>query len=353
MNQFIKEIQEQPEMLERTLGYYHSREGKERLDAVCTLWTTGDYDKIVLTGMGSSYFVSQAAATMMTAYNIPAFAINAGELLHFQSSVLTERTLLVAISQSGESYEVIELLKQLGERHHSRLTVVGVTNESGSSLAAMATLSLLCKAGREEMTSTKTFITTYLVVYLLAGALDGRRVDNALLDSVVREVGLQLEKGGIYLSRAVAFLSGHPFVQVIGRGTVFASAAQTALMFMEATKTPASALLGGEFRHGPLEMVGPGFICIIYAHSRSGVYRQSIRLMADVLSFNGKVILVSDISSGIESVNLLEINVHCGDPDLFAIPSIVPVQLIVNAWAEEMELVPGSFTHGAKVTSIE
>ena len=52
-------------------------------------------------------------------------------------------------------------------------------------------------------------------------------------------------------------------------------------------------------------------------------------------------------------MNLLEINVHCGDPDLFAIPSIVPVQLIVNAWAEEMELVPGSFTHGAKVTSIE
>ena len=48
MNQFIKEIQEQPEMLERTLGYYHSREGKERLDAVCTLWTTGDYDKIVI-----------------------------------------------------------------------------------------------------------------------------------------------------------------------------------------------------------------------------------------------------------------------------------------------------------------
>lgn len=162
-----------------------------------------------------------------------------------------------------------------------------------------------------------------------------------------------LRKGGIYLSRSVAFLSGHPFVQVIGRGTVFASVAQTALMFMEATKTPASALLGGEFRHGPLEMVGPGFICIIYSHSRSGVYRQSIRLVADVLSFNGKVILVSDISSGIESVNLLEINVHCGDPDLFAIPSIVPVQLIVNAWAEEMELVPGSFTHGAKVTSIE
>ena len=353
MNQFIKEIQEHPEALERTLSYYRSREGKDRLDAVCALWTTGDYDKIVFTGMGSSYFISQAAATMMTAYDIPAFAVNAGELLHFQSSVLTERTLLVAISQSGESYEVIELLKQLGERHHLRLTVVGVTNESGSSLAAMATCNLLCKAGKEEMTSTKTFITTYLVVYLLAESLSGRREDNDLLDSVVREVSRQLEKRETYLSRSVAFLSGHPFVQVIGRGTVFASAAQTALMFMEATKTPASALLGGEFRHGPLEMVGPDFICIIYAHSQSGVYQQSIRLVTDVLAFNGKVILISDTASGIESADLLEINVHCEDPDLFAIPSIIPVQLMVNAWAKEMELVPGSFTHGAKVTSIE
>ena len=89
-------------------------------------------------------------------------------------------------------------------------------------------------------------------------------VDNALLDSVVREVGLQPEKGGIYLSRSVAFLSGYPFVQVIGRVRFLQRCPKTALMFMEATKTPASALLGGEFRH-PLEMVGPGFICIIYA----------------------------------------------------------------------------------------
>ena len=57
MNQFIKEIQEQPEMLERTLGLLSFQEkGKERFGAVCTLWTTGDYDKIVLTGMGKFLF---------------------------------------------------------------------------------------------------------------------------------------------------------------------------------------------------------------------------------------------------------------------------------------------------------
>ncbi len=71
------------------------------------------------------------------------------------------------------------------------------------------------------------------------------------------------------------------------------------------------------------------------------------------LNFKGKVILISDKASGIESSDLLEVTVRCEHPDLFAIPSIIPVQLMVNAWAEEMKLVPGSFTHGAKVTAIE
>ena len=182
---------------------------------------------------------------MISSASIPASAINAGELLHFQSPSLTERTLLIAVSQSGESYEVIELLKK---QRRLPITVIGITNESGSSLAVMATHCLLCKA---------------------------------------------------YLSRSLTFLKGHSFVQVIGRGTVFAAVAQTALMFMEATKIPASALLGGEFRHGPLEMVGPDFICIVYAHSQSGAYHPSIRLVEDVLSFKGKVILISDAASGI------------------------------------------------------
>ena len=350
MNKFLEEIQEQPEALKQTFCYYRSEEGKKSLKTVCALWKSGEYDRIVFTGMGSSYFISQAAATMISSASIPASAINAGELLHFQSPSLTERTLLIAVSQSGESYEVIELLKK---QRRLPITVIGITNESGSSLAVMATHCLLCKAGKEEMTSTKTFITTYLAVYLLAESLKRHEVNEEALDGIIREVERQLAERDTYLSRSLTFLKGHSFVQVIGRGTVFAAVAQTALMFMEATKIPASALLGGEFRHGPLEMVGPDFICIVYAHSQSGAYHPSIRLVEDVLSFKGKVILISDAASGIESPDLLEVHVRCERSDLFAIPSIIPVQLMVNAWAEEMKLVSGSFTHGVKVTAIE
>lgn len=50
--------------------------------------------------------------------------------------------------------------------------------------------------------------------------------------------------------KAIELIDGSTFVQLIGRGPVFAAASQSALMFMEAAHTPASALLGGEFRHG-------------------------------------------------------------------------------------------------------
>lgn len=350
MNKFLEEIQGQPEALKQTFSYYCSGKGQQGLNTVCALWKSGEYERFIFTGMGSSYFISQAAATMLSSVAIPAFAINAGELLHSQSPVLSKRTLLVAISQSGESYEVIELLKRQGQLP---ITVIGITNEPESSLAVMATYCLLCKAGKEEMTSTKTFVTTYLIAYLLAQTLKSCEVNEGVLDEIIREVELMLVEKNSYLSRALTFLDGHSFVQVIGRGTIFAAVAQTALMFMEATKTPASALLGGEFRHGPLEMVDSDFICIIYAHSQSGVFAPSIRLVKDVLSFKGKVILISDVATGIESPNLLEVNIRCEHSDLFAILAVVPVQLMVNAWAEEMNLVPGGFTHGAKVTAIE
>ena len=132
MNKFLEEIQEQPEALKQTFCYYRSEEGKKSLKTVCALWKSGEYDRIVFTGMGSSYFISQAAATMISSASIPASAINAGELLHFQSPSLTERTLLIAVSQSGESYEVIELLKK-----QRRLPITKFFGRNGYSLPAV------------------------------------------------------------------------------------------------------------------------------------------------------------------------------------------------------------------------
>lgn len=113
MNKFLTEINEQPQALKKTVAWTGSKQGTEAMQHIRAAWMSGKYDKVVFTGMGSSFFLSHAAALLLSGAAIPAFAVNAGEMLHFQRPLLTDKTLLVAISQSGESYEVVELLKEM------------------------------------------------------------------------------------------------------------------------------------------------------------------------------------------------------------------------------------------------
>lgn len=350
MSLFYNELSGQPNALDNTIEYYTSDEGRNLLDKVQNLWKTGQYDTITFTGMGSSYFVSESAACMLNAAGFRCQAIDAGELLHFRRPCLDAHTILVAISQSGESYEIVELLNQLSDK---RPLVIGITNTPGSTLDTKSDISLRCIAGKEEMTSTKTFICTYLVSYILSKCFKGEETDFSHISPLAGEIRRLLDAEPHYILKALDMLGESGFVQVIARGSAFATASQTALMFMEATKTPASALLGGEFRHGPLEMVHEGFVGVIFAHSASGVSAQMQRLAADILNFGGKVLYISDKSLHNDNANLLNIHIDCADPDLFAIPAIVPLQVIVDKWAEHKHLTPGNFTRACKVTATE
>ncbi len=349
MNRFLKEIEEQPQALSETLAYYEES-GKEKLNQVYSLWQSGHYDKIIFTGMGSSYFIAYAATCLFNTGEISSFAINAGELLHYQFSLLSKSTLLVCISQSGESYEIVKIL----EKTTPDITVVAICNEADSTLVRKATVALLSKAGKEEMTSTKTFVSTYLVTWLLSLAIHGE-LDNASISEIkkaINAVSGLLSSRDQWLNEAVRIIGHSPFVQLVGRGPVFATVQQCALMFMEATRNPASALLGGEFRHGPMEMVKDGFCAVVFAPSGT-TYSQSIAVASDILKYGGKVLLITDQVPSIWNNNLFTIQVPCTNEPLFALTSAIPLQLIVNHRSLEEKNVPGNFTRGAKVTSIE
>ncbi len=349
MTQFLQEIQEQPQALLHTAEFYESREGKSVLSHIIELWQSGNYSTLLLTGMGSSYFIATATVALLNGLQVPAFAVNAGELLHYQLSCIQSKTLLLCISQSGESYEVIKLIEKLP----SDTTLLSICNEKNSTLVKRSRYSLLCKAGKEEKTSTKTFITCYQVAYLLAMSLCRKEIDPLLWKRLSILIKKMVKGNTPWMEKAIALIDKAAFIQLIARGPLFASASQSALMFMEATHTPASALLGGEFRHGPLEMVKKGFIAIIFAHSQSGTYGQALTLMKDILKYEGKVIFITDAEQTLENENLCTITVPCEDADIFSIPSVVPVQLLINAWASGLGMIPGEFTHGAKVTAIE
>ena len=240
------------------------------------------------------------------------------------------------------------------ERLPVDITVIAISNEAGSTLAQKAHVSLLSQAGKEDMTSTKTFISTYLVVYLLSLTFGGKFDQNAVseVESTIQTVSDLLNNRNQWLDEAVRTIAYSPFVQLVARGTTFAAAQQSALMLMEATRNPASALLGGEFRHGPMEMVKEGFRAVVFAPS--GItYLQSILVATDILKFGGKVLLITDQYPSVTHHNLFPLVIPCPNEPLFAILCLIPMQLIVNQWSIEEENVPGNFTRGAKVTAVE
>ena len=237
---FLKEILEQPKAVRETAA------------ALLSPPVTAGGREVVITGMGSSCFIGSSLALLLEGRGVPAFCINAGELLHYGRKVLDNGTLLLAISQSGESYETVQLVREAAlpaER------VVAITNEALSTLASLAGNVILTKAGEERMTSTKTFITSWMAALSFADSLCGTRTCFDGLDASVEHT-LTHSDGAV--RRAADLVGDKDFIQFTARGIDFCTAQQSALMCMEALHINSSALTGGDFRHGPLEMVGPG-----------------------------------------------------------------------------------------------
>ena len=350
MNKFVKEILEQPKALEDTLNFYLNGEGQSQLDKISELYKRKNFNQVLFTGMGSSFFAPHTSSCYLSKHGIDSRTINAGELLHYHLPLLRENTLVTCISQSGESYEVVKILEKLNEN----IACIGISNEEKSTLAGKATLTLLSKAGREDMTSTKTYVATLLVLSVFTNLLAGNWLPQQMTEMVqaIDAVDKMINSRKEWLAPVMEFL-GHPqFVQVIGRGPSYSSVLQGALMIMEASRNPASGMYGGEFRHGPMEMAKKGFRAIVLA-PLGATYEQGIKLADDITKFGGRVVLITNSQEVSANPDVLPVHIPCQDEFLFPIPAIVPLQFIVNQWATDAGNEPGDFTRGAKVTLTE
>jgi glutamine---fructose-6-phosphate transaminase (isomerizing) len=350
MNNFLKEIFEQPTALENTLDYYLRGEGQAELEKVSALWNKGKFNEVIFTGMGSSFFAPHTASCLLSKYGIVSRIVNAGELLHYHLPQLRESALLTCISQSGESYEIVRILEKI----QKEMTCIGITNEEKSTLAKKSAISLLSRAGKEEMTSTKTYVSTLLVLSVFTSILCKTWKTSSMpgFNVTIEAVDNMINSREKWLPQTADFL-GHPsFVQIIGRGPSYSSVLQGALMFMEAARNPAAGIYGGEFRHGPLEMAKKGFRAVILAPLGS-TYDQGIKLAEDITKYGGKVVIITNSLAGFDNPGILPVRVHCQDEYLFPIPAIIPLQFIVNQWAVDEGNEPGNFTMGAKVTTTE
>ena len=260
----LKEIMEQPAAVRAAIAP-RVKDGEIRLEEFSlTDEELRGFTKLVITACGSAYYAGCAAKYALESLcRIPTEAILASEL-RYSDPLIDEHTLLIVISQSGETADTIAALKECRKRGAKVLAIVNVV---GSTIAKLADWTLYTWAGPEiAVATTKGYTTQLTVLFLLAVSLGRRlgRVDEeqypALLYDLLRLP--RLIQNAIDLNHGIPALAkkyhNSPSLFFIGRNTDWASALEGALKMKEISYLHAESYAAGELKHGTIALIEEG-----------------------------------------------------------------------------------------------
>jgi glucosamine--fructose-6-phosphate aminotransferase (isomerizing) len=249
------------------------------------------------------------------------------ELLHYQSE-LCRGAVVVLISRSGETVEILKLLAAL---EGMGAVTIGVTSVAESTLARSVRHALAVPHLPDEMVAIQSYTATVLALALLGGA--------AGFDGLAERVEELAQRCAGAIGEWDEFLDGAAAIHLLARGPSCASAMEGALLFNETAKFPACAAPAGSFRHGPVEIVEEGFRAIVFAADEPARTLNEA-LAADLARFGGAVRVIGPQIPPLPGV-------------LRAVAEIVPVQFAALRLAQLRGVTPGSFRYAPQVTSDE
>ena len=297
----LKEIHEQPTALIHTIeGRIAPDGGKINLDGIEDRFFEG-IEKVAIIACGTSWHAGLCGKFMIEEHARIPVEVDYGSEFRYRDPILDERTLLVPISQSGETADTLAALRE-GREKGAR--ILSICNVIGSSIARGSDHTLLTHAGPEiGVASTKAFTTQLTVLYLLSlhlGALRGRFSSETLppllndLKLLPHKIDLLLEAGGEIRKLAKNFVETRNFLY-LGRGIHYPIALEGALKLKEISYIHAEGYPAGEMKHGPIALIDASVPIVILApHDRS--YEKVQANLEEVKARGGLVIAVTDRS---------------------------------------------------------
>jgi glutamine---fructose-6-phosphate transaminase (isomerizing) len=352
MSTMRDEIRQQPAAIQRTLDDEWRHAEELRL-----YFERHPVPFIVLAARGTSDNAAQFGRYLLEiCTGIPVSLAAPSVFSLYRAPVNLKDALVVAISQSGESTDtnlVLEQAKSAGA------FTVGITNESGSTLARLAQHTFLVRARKEEsVAATKTYTGQLACFYLLAHAL-GAPIELADLQHVPEwaESALELEHDIRARAERYCFMQ---HAVCIGRGLNYSNSFEFALKLMETCYVVAERFSSADLLHGPIAMLEASFPAFLFCPS--GVtWNPMCELMEKLRSIRAEMLLITDLSnpnaskqSGIEAPLIIPAALAHKSPlpeDLYTpIPYIIPAQLFAASLAEVKRLDPDRPRTLSKVT---
>ena len=327
----LKEIHEQPDTVRNAMrGRLLMDEGTAKLGGLnLSEDELRGIRRIVITACGTSYYAGLIGEYLLEEHaRIPVEVEYASEF-RYRNPILDEGTLVIAISQSGETADTLAALREAKRRG---ATVMGIVNVVGSTVAREAGRGVYIHAGPEiGVASTKAFTSQVTVLALLTMHLgrlrvmsqeQGRRMATEL-DALPGKIERILAAAPA-IREIAAQLQHHNNFLYLGRGANFPVALEGALKLKEISYVHAEGYPAAEMKHGPIALIDEN-MPVVFICPKDGAYEKVMTNMQEVRARHGKILAIATE----------------GDADIHALADfVIPVPATHDAFVPLLSVVP-------------
>ncbi len=312
----LKEIMEQPDAIDQAI-----RQDEALLGALATSMKNAEH--LFFIGCGTAGKVAKLGELYAAKLGGKLVNTYVGSEFGAYGKFLTKKSMIFAVSQSGETADILEGLR-VAQKHGA--TIASLVNVLGSSIARMSKLSLPLLAGPEvAVASTKAATAQIAVLLLLAHALGGKLAEGKhLLRTAVKELRAwitpDLSREMLGIARTLVHA---PDLYIIGRGFHAPMAHEAAIKIQEVSYLHAEGFPGGELKHGPIALIAPGTPVIAFLPADE-TWRDMEGSTMELRARGARIIGISPKASPLFDTWIQVPDLGLASP----IASLIPIQLL-------------------------
>jgi glucosamine--fructose-6-phosphate aminotransferase (isomerizing) len=332
-----KEIFEQPRAIGDALLGRHDRRGRLQLDEVrISDDELREVDKIIIIACGTAFYAGLVAKYAIEHWTRIPCEVELAHEFRYRDPILTRATLVVAISQSGETADTLMAIRHARQQ---RSKVLAICNTNGSTIPRESDAVIYTHAGPEiGVASTKGFITQVIAAYLLGlylAQVKGTSYDDEIA-RLVAELGdmpghvQRILDNSDQLYALAAELQDAKSVLFLGRHAGFPIALEGALKLKELAYIHAEGFAAGELKHGPIALIEPGLpvFCVVPPKGRDQLHDKMVSAIQEIRARGARtIVLAEEDDPAIEEFADTLIRLPRVSTLMQPVPAVVPLQL--------------------------
>ena len=332
----LKEISEQPETILRAGN-------DEEIDEMVKQIT--DSKTLYITGSGTSYNSSRISKYLMSKHAKLKIEPIISSELQFAPDSIEQNSTLIAISQSGESADVLEAVK-IAKKSNAK--ILSIVNHLNSSLSQESDVVVRLNCGPEiGVAATKSFTSQLAILYKITNKLC-----NGCMKLDWKDVSISISEtleNHSKIKELAKVLKDVSDIYVLGRGIHFPIAKEAALKLKELTYIHAEGIPAGELKHGPLALMDEN-VFVIIINPDDSTYTDTLNSANEIKARGAKIIGISDKNNDIYDYWIQTPKI---DESMYPLVEIIPIQLLAYYAALEKDTDPDYPRNLAKSVTVK